>query len=260
MSKLATKDTDLDSVSSGGEEEDDGEEDDDDAEESGVSDTDDVDEPGNAPPEEEDCEEDDEVKTVAAEDDAEEEEDDEEEEDAEDEEEDPPESVACDTMEEEDDGDDHSSIMDEEEEEEEDDGDLFEDQEDIHHRTLQHALREKIIEDFHPLLLKKDFDEILLLSTVVRDPQGNIMDPYHKTYPFLTKYEKARVIGERAQELACGAPLLVDIPSAELATLDDFEIALLELTAKKIPYIIKRPLPSGSCEYWHVYDLEQYHL
>ena len=30
----------------------------------------------------------------------------------------------------------------------------------------------------------------------------------------------------------------------------------MELKNKKLPFIIKRPLPGGSCEYWNVKDLE----
>jgi len=37
---------------------------------------------------------------------------------------------------------------------------------------------------------------------------------------------------------------------------DSYKIAEMELSAKKIPFIIKRPLPGGACEYWKVKDLE----
>ena len=38
--------------------------------------------------------------------------------------------------------------------------------------------------------------------------------------------------------------------------IDGYIIAELELKEKKIPFIIRRPIPNGSCEYWHLKDLE----
>jgi len=37
---------------------------------------------------------------------------------------------------------------------------------------------------------------------------------------------------------------------------DGYQIALLELEHKKLPFIIKRPYPNGGVEYWNVGDLE----
>jgi hypothetical protein len=37
---------------------------------------------------------------------------------------------------------------------------------------------------------------------------------------------------------------------------DGYQIALLELEQKKLPFIIKRPYPNGGVEYWNVGDLE----
>jgi DNA-directed RNA polymerase I, II, and III subunit RPABC2 len=71
--------------------------------------------------------------------------------------------------------------------------------------------------------------------------------------PLLTKYEKARVLGERAQQLNAGAKPMVDV---EDHVMDGYLIAFQEFEAKKIPFIIKRPLRNGSCEYWKFCDLE----
>ena len=38
--------------------------------------------------------------------------------------------------------------------------------------------------------------------------------------------------------------------------IDGYVIAELELKEKKIPFIIRRPIPGGGCEYWHLKDLE----
>ena len=82
---------------------------------------------------------------------------------------------------------------------------------------------------------------------------GIIIDPLHTTIPFLTKYEKTRVLGYRTKQLNNGSKPYVEVKNN---ILDNYEIALMELNEKKIPYIVKRPMPSGGCEYWKLTDLE----
>ena len=72
-----------------------------------------------------------------------------------------------------------------------------------------------------------------------------------RTRPKLTKYEKARVIGYRAQQIADGLEAFVDIVKLQHPT----DIANEELIQKKLPYIIKRPIPDGTFEYWRINDL-----
>jgi hypothetical protein len=38
--------------------------------------------------------------------------------------------------------------------------------------------------------------------------------------------------------------------------IDGYLIALKEFEQKKIPFILRRPLPNGGCEYWRLSDLE----
>lgn len=71
------------------------------------------------------------------------------------------------------------------------------------------------------------------------------------TLPILSKYEKARVIGERAEQIARGFPPMVDV--GDLTS--PLEIALKELNEKKIPIMIRRPLPNGTVEVWKIEDL-----
>jgi hypothetical protein len=113
--------------------------------------------------------------------------------------------------------------------------------------------KEKIIEDFHPELKTQNYDEIDILSKIVRDENGVIIDPLHKTLPFITRYEKARILGERAKQINSGAKPMIEIDSN---IIDGYLIALKEYEQKKIPFIIKRPLPNGGCEYWRFEDLE----
>ena len=82
-------------------------------------------------------------------------------------------------------------------------------------------------------------------------PEGGI-DANHKSVPYLTLFEKTKIIGFRANQLAQGARPLVELP--EYMT-DVLEIARLELEQKRLPYILKRPFPDGSYEYIRLADL-----
>ena len=114
-------------------------------------------------------------------------------------------------------------------------------------------IQNDIIEKYHPEMLHHNYEEINNLTKVVRNSDGVIIDPLHKTLPFITKYEKARVIGERAKQLNSGANPMVEV---EPSVIDGYLIALKEFDEKKIPFIIKRPMPNGGCEYWKLSDLE----
>ena len=109
------------------------------------------------------------------------------------------------------------------------------------------------IESAHPELNQCNYDEMIALSRIVRDGNGKIIDPLHRTLPFLTKYEKARIIGARAEQIERGGKPFVEVdPSIISGTV----IAMREFDEKKIPFIICRPLPNGTKEYWNLKDLE----
>ena len=113
--------------------------------------------------------------------------------------------------------------------------------------------QQQIIQDHHPELHQHNIDEINAMTTIIKDKYGNITDPLHKTLPFITKYEKARILGERSKQIASGAIPLINIDET---IIDSYIIATKEFEEKAIPFIIKRPLPSGGCEYWKLADLE----
>ena len=91
------------------------------------------------------------------------------------------------------------------------------------------------------------------MTKVVRNSDNIIIDPLHKTIPFLTKYERARILGQRAKQIESGSKPFVHVPEN---VVDSYIIAELELQQKRIPFIIRRPLPNGGCEYWNLKDLE----
>lgn len=71
------------------------------------------------------------------------------------------------------------------------------------------------------------------------------------TTSYITKYERARVLGTRALQISLGAPVLVELGGLS----DPLEIAAAELKAKKIPIIIRRYLPDQSYEDWAIDEL-----
>ena len=91
-------------------------------------------------------------------------------------------------------------------------------------------------------------DSVILES---QDGQKPISSQERTTTPFLTKYEKARIIGARALQISKNAPIFVNIDGET----DPILIAEKELREKKIPFIIRRFLPDGSFEDWPVKDL-----
>jgi DNA-directed RNA polymerase I, II, and III subunit RPABC2 len=134
-----------------------------------------------------------------------------------------------------------------------DDEDEEDDYDENYLQKFDTEISKNYITEFHPECLNHNYDEITKLSTVVRNSDNIIIDPLHRTIPFLTKYEKARILGQRAKQIETGSKPFVKIPEN---IVDSYIIAELELREKKIPFIIKRPIPSGGFEYWHLKDLE----
>lgn len=64
----------------------------------------------------------------------------------------------------------------------------------------------------------------------------------------LTKYEKARIIGARALQIAMGAPILMKFSEDELEAINfnPIEIAKIEFEKDVLPITIKRTMPERS--------------
>jgi len=84
-----------------------------------------------------------------------------------------------------------------------------------------------------------------------RKKREKIPDNERITSRFMTKYEKARILGSRALQISKNAPLMVD-PGDES---DPYRLAELELSMKKVPFIVRRYMPDGSYEDWKASDL-----
>ena len=145
----------------------------------------------------------------------------------------------------------NQSDADDDDESDDDNDDDYDEEDAL--KKLDDGAKHNLIQDYHPELIQHNSEEVEALSVVVRNNIGIVVDPLHKTIPILTKYEKARILGERAKQINMGAKPFVEV---EENVIDGYLIALKELDAKKIPFIIKRPLPNGGVEYWRLNDLE----
>ena len=83
-------------------------------------------------------------------------------------------------------------------------------------------------------------------------PPNATTDAKHPSQPFLSIYERTKIIGTRANQLANGARPFITVPEYVINPLD---IAKLELEHRRLPFIVKRPMPDGTFEYWRLSDL-----
>lgn len=104
----------------------------------------------------------------------------------------------------------------------------------------------------HPECRLDYIEDVLKVLPLKQYPSDKKNDDRHKSVPYLTLFEKTKIIGFRANQLAQGARPLIDVPKH---VTDVLEIARLELAQKRMPYILKRGMPDGTFEYWRLNDL-----
>lgn len=157
-----------------------------------------------------------------------------------------------DEEEEEEDEDNEQDEENKEEEDESDDSD--EESEDEEYNKIEQTQQSnEVLLDYHPEVKQLSYNEVKSLTKITRDFNNMIIDPLHTTIPMLTKYEKARILGVRAKQLDNGADPFISLPSN---VIDSYTIAERELYAKRLPFIIRRPIPNGGSEYWCLKDLD----
>ena len=113
-----------------------------------------------------------------------------------------------------------------------------------------HEVQNKL-KEFHPEATAANYKEIQMLTRIERK-DGIIVDTNHKTLPILSKYERTKILGQRAKQIEDGDTPYIDTNNI----IDPAIIALMELEEKKIPFIVRRPLPNGTSEYWNLNDLQ----
>jgi DNA-directed RNA polymerase subunit K/omega len=89
--------------------------------------------------------------------------------------------------------------------------------------------------------ISEDFSETFVEEYT--EPERKIYEPIvFKQIKITSKYEKARLISVRAQQIALGGPVMVDTQGE----VDPIKIALMEYDQRRIPDIIIRHLPKGT--------------
>jgi len=117
---------------------------------------------------------------------------------------------------------------------------------------------EDVADDFDdPDDAGEDLDELAEAdgeNVAVLPATGNVAasGAERQTTPFMTKYERARVLGTRALQIAMCAPVMVELEGET----DPLQIAMKELKQRKIPIIIRRYLPDQSYEDWGIEELQ----
>ena len=121
----------------------------------------------------------------------------------------------------------------EEEEEKDDEDDDDEDDEDKNEedylQKFNKNFRNEFVNQNHPESNTHNYEEVKQRTLITREGTA-IIDGGHKTIPFLTKYEKTRVLGQRAKQINAGAKPLLDTIPANI--IDGYLIAKLELAQK----------------------------
>ena len=129
-------------------------------------------------------------------------------------------------------------------EEHDDMGDFEEEDDDVGSDDDQVSIRDEDQED------EKQEDNNDGLGGIRRGLR-KVPDSDRITSRFMTKYERARILGSRALQISKNAPLMVD-PGEES---DPYKLAEMELDKRKVPFIVRRYLPDGSYEDWKVSEL-----
>lgn len=96
---------------------------------------------------------------------------------------------------------------------------------------------------------EEDFELLGMGAAGMRGERGENTNKI--TTQYMTKYERARILGTRALQIAMCAPVMVELDGET----DPLQIAMKELKARKIPIIIRRFLPDGSFEDWPIDQL-----
>ena len=91
----------------------------------------------------------------------------------------------------------------------------------------------------------KDFDQLM----------KGYDSSLNKTSPLMTRFERAKVLGLRTEQLVRGSEPMIPLSDEELTHLSPGQVAERELYERKTPFVIIRNLPDGSQETWRVKDM-----
>ena len=109
-----------------------------------------------------------------------------------------------------------------------------------------------VLYKYHPETVIDYMETVIPKVPLQQAPPDAGLDANHMSPPFLTVYERTKILGTRTNQLAEGARPFVTVPEYMTQPL---EIAKLELEQRRLPFIVKRPMPDGTFEYWRLSDL-----
>lgn len=95
---------------------------------------------------------------------------------------------------------------------------------------------------------QKTVKEIEIIS--VEKSYSDYVSKDKRTLPYINKYERAKILGIRAQQIAKGMKPLVNITNKT----NIYEIVEEEYKKKLIPLIVRRYLPDNTHEDWKLSD------
>ncbi|CAI2366840.1 unnamed protein product [Moneuplotes crassus] len=110
---------------------------------------------------------------------------------------------------------------------------------------------EQDVEDV--LDLDADEDPIYNARTLqYHESHGTLVKPEkRRSQPYLTKYEKTRIIGSRAEQIGRDGPFMMEHNEG----LNALEMAEVELYFRKVPFVVKRKMPNQRIELWRIEEL-----
>ena len=137
--------------------------------------------------------------------------------------------------------DDKEDDIDKDKEEDKDEYDIYDDKDNEKEKDIDDDLEDECI-----------YEEIDVQNKSNKSKKIN--DEDRITINKLTKYEKAKIICARSQQIENGSKIMLKY-DGDINKLLSIQIAELELQNKVIPILIKRYLPNGDYEIWKISEL-----
>jgi DNA-directed RNA polymerase I, II, and III subunit RPABC2 len=141
---------------------------------------------------------------------------------------------------------------DEEKEDEIDEFDVEDGEDDGKPKKSKDSRATKFLAQHHPECRMEYVEEVQSKLPVTTFPPVAGADSKHRSVPYLTQFEKTKILGFRSNQLSQGARPLIQVP---IHITDVMDIARLELEQKRLPFLLKRPMPDGTYEYYRLQDL-----
>ena len=90
-----------------------------------------------------------------------------------------------------------------------------------------------------------------MLTGAPQEGGGAVAPADRPPTPYMTKYERARIVGTRPLQISLNAPVHVQLDGET----DPLEIAGKEWREKRVPFVVRRYMPDGSYEDWGIDEL-----